>query len=80
MAQHNELGKKGEEEACLYLTTRGYRLLARNYRFGHWETDIIADYFGELVFVEVKTRRNEDYIPAITAIGIKKQDNLIKAA
>ena len=57
MADHNELGREGEDEALLYLTQKGYTLLARNWRSGHLEIDIVAEWFGEIVFVEVKPRR-----------------------
>ena len=35
MAEHNELEREGEDEAQLYLTQKGYTLLARNLRIGH---------------------------------------------
>ena len=65
MAQHNELGRLGEQQACRYLAEKGYSLLARNWRLGHLEIDIIADYFGEVVFVEVKTRSSEAIAEAV---------------
>lgn len=80
MAEHNLLGQAGEEAACLYLAERSYRLLARNWRSGRLEIDIVADYFGELVFVEVKTRRNEDYLPAAAAVDHEKREHLLRAA
>lgn len=80
MAQHNLLGKKGEEAACRYLANNDYRLLSRNWQAGHLELDIVADYFGELVFVEVKTRTNEDFATAESAVTLDKMDNLINAA
>ena len=80
MAQHNDRGKEGEQEACLFLTLRGYHLLARNWRSSHHEIDIIADYYGEIVFVEVKTRRNEDFLPATAAVDQEKRENVRAAA
>ena len=80
MAQHNLLGKIGEEAACRYLAKNDYRLLSRNWQAGHWEIDIVADDFGELVFVEVKTRTNEDFASAESAVTLDKMDNLIAAA
>ena len=80
MALHNQLGRIGEEEACRYLTARRYHLLSRNWRVGHLEIDIVADYFGELVFVEVKTRRSEDFMPAAQAVDQEKRRNLLAAA
>ena len=61
MAEHNDLGKEGEDEAVRYLTEKGYCILHRNWRRGRNELDIIATKDGQLVFVEVKTRRNETY-------------------
>lgn len=58
MAQHNETGKTGEEQAARFLTDNGYEILARNYRHQHAEIDIIAKKGKLLVFVEVKTRTN----------------------
>ena len=47
-----------------YLLAKGYQVLARNWRFGHKEIDIIAADGRTIVFVEVKYRRllgNERY-------------------
>ena len=51
------LGRFGETFACHELEKRGYRVLARNVRMRSGEIDIVASQGGELVFVEVKTRR-----------------------
>ena len=61
MAAHNELGKEGEDEAVRYLERHDYRILHRNWRCGRKELDIVAQYQGELVIVEVKTRRNKEF-------------------
>jgi putative endonuclease len=60
MATHNELGAEGEKLAADYLKEKGYRLLAKNWRSGRHELDIVASNESEIVFVEVKTR-NSDY-------------------
>lgn len=80
MAQHNEFGRWGEEIACRHLATHDYRLLHRNWQCGHLEVDIIADHFGEIVFVEVKTRHDELYQDATDAIDLSKKQHLISAA
>ena len=80
MATHNLLGQIGEEEACRYLIRKGYTLLDRNWRYGHRELDIIAEWYGEIIFVEVKTRSNEDFLPAISAIDEEKLKHLRIAA
>lgn len=56
MAQHNDLGKKGEELAVEYLTENGYLIIEKNYRYKKAEVDIIAQKDTVLVIVEVKTR------------------------
>ncbi|MFA4817753.1 MAG: YraN family protein [Parcubacteria group bacterium] len=72
MTDHLEAGKIGEQVAANLLQSNGYQILEMNYknslgkRLG--EIDIIAEdkEAGELVFVEVKTRRlqgNEDTLP-----------------
>jgi putative endonuclease len=42
MAQHNELGKKGEQLAVDFLIENNYAIIERNYRFDKAEVDIIA--------------------------------------
>lgn len=61
MAAHNELGKKGEEEAVRYLIRKGYNVRHRNWHSGKKELDIVAIHKKTLVVIEVKTRRNELY-------------------
>ncbi|WP_440068290.1 YraN family protein [Tenacibaculum discolor] len=56
MAQHNELGKKGEQLAIDYLVENGYTIVEKNYRFQKAEVDIIAQKEETLAVVEVKTR------------------------
>ena len=80
MAQHNELGKLGEELACRYLIGKGYKILERNWRNKHKEIDIIAMDGKELVIVEVKTRRNDDFGEPFLSVTRQKQRLLISAA
>ena len=56
MAQHNELGKKGEQLAVYYLQENNYKIVERNYRFDKAEVDIIAKKKDILAIIEVKTR------------------------
>ncbi|MEA4812071.1 MAG: YraN family protein [Anaerolineaceae bacterium] len=54
---HNkDLGQKGEILAAGFLREKGYEILAKNFRSGHQEIDLIAEYNGTVHFVEVKTR------------------------
>ena len=56
MAEHNDLGRKGEELAIEYLEKKGYLIVEKNYRYKKAEVDIIARKEAVLVVIEVKTR------------------------
>lgn len=74
------IGQMGERIASKYLSAKGYRILERNFFSRYGEIDIIALDGKELVFVEVKTRRNEDYGYASQAVTPKKRYNLIRTS
>lgn len=80
MAEHNELGKLGEQLAGEYLTERGYSILHRNWRYGRYELDIIALKDGVLHFVEVKTRASNVYGFPEENVTPKKIRHLLLAA
>lgn len=61
MNSKKHIGNKGEEEAVHFLIANGYEILERNWRYKRAEVDIIAQNSEELVFVEVKTRKNADF-------------------
>lgn len=80
MAEHNELGKWGEELAAKHLTEKGYTIIARNWKDRHKDIDIIATDGEYLVFVEVKTRRNNVFMEPEQAVNRTKIKNLTLAA
>ena len=80
MAQHNLLGNKGEMLAARYLADKGLAILEYNWRSGHKEIDLIAKERDTLVFVEVKTRRNENYGDARETVTPQKMRNIVTAA
>lgn len=82
MAEHNDLGKWGEDEAALYYEDRGYEILERDWKVGKRDIDLIALTEGKdtLVFVEVKTRQNNDLQEPEEAVDVKKMRNLAIAA
>jgi putative endonuclease len=57
MAEHNDTGNWGENQAAEYLEKKGFSIRARNFRHEHAEIDIVAEKDKTLVFVEVKTRK-----------------------
>lgn len=80
MSRRSELGRMGEQYAAEYLITKGYAILARNWRVGHLEVDIIGMEGDEVVFVEVKTRQGGDVDAAVMAVDMDKQRNLVTAS
>lgn len=56
MSDHYNRGISGERLAVEYLTAKGFRILAQNYRYLKAEVDIIAQKDNCLIAVEVKTR------------------------
>lgn len=77
-----ETGRHGERVAARYLRRHGYRILARNYRAGHHEIDLIAKEraTGVFVFVEVKTRTEGGAGRPLEAVGRQKQRFIRQAA
>lgn len=74
------LGQWGEERAADYLCRQGLKILARNYRTPVGEIDIIARSKTELLFVEVKTRRGTGFGLPQEAVGLRKQQQIIRTA
>lgn len=74
------VGRRGEEEASRYLTRLGHRVLARNWRGGHLELDIVTLTGNELHFVEVKSRVAPVMAEPQRNVGREKQRRLVAAA
>lgn len=79
MAEHNELGKIGEELAVDFLIEKGYEILETNWVFQKAEVDIIAQKGNVLVVVEVKTRSSVDFGSPQDFVKPKKIKLLVKA-
>ena len=79
MAEHNELGKLGEELAVDFLIKNDYEILETNYVFQKAEIDIIALKGETLAIVEVKTRSSIDFGLPQDSVKPKKIQLLVKA-
>jgi putative endonuclease len=79
MAQHNELGNKGEKLAVDFLIKKGYIILDTNWRFQKAEVDIIAQKDEILAIVEVKTRSTTDFGNPQDFVNPKKIKLLVSA-
>lgn len=83
-------GRLGEALAATFLERNGYRLVAANFKVPvgrnrqgaqvTGEIDLIALDSKTLCFVEVKTRRSEDFAPVITAVDLRKQRQITRTA
>ena len=79
MADHNDLGKLGEELAVDFLQQSGYEILETNWVFQKAEIDIIAQKENVLAVVEVKTRSSIEFGLPQDFVKLKKIRLLVKA-
>ncbi|WP_405610704.1 YraN family protein [Polaribacter sp. Asnod1-A03] len=79
MAEHNELGKKGEQLAIDFLIKNDYIILEKNYRYLKAEVDIIALKKDLLAVVEVKTRSTDYFGNPQDFVNPKKIKLLLSA-
>ena len=77
--EHLQTGAWGEELAASYLRDKGYVILERDWHSSHRDIDIVARQGECIVFVEVKTRSNAEFIDPVQAVNYWKQRNLIHA-
>ena len=70
-------GKTGEDYAEEYLKKNGYKILKRNVHVGRGEIDIIARKENLIIFVEVKTRRSDEYVDILDSISEEQEEVLI---
>ena len=81
LADAKKLGAWGEKRCEKFLKSKGCKTIARNYSCAMGEIDlIVADPRGAIVFVEVKTRRNEDFAQAQSAVNYRKRKRMIRTA
>ncbi|MDR1528295.1 MAG: YraN family protein [Puniceicoccales bacterium] len=79
-ARNIDLGKLGEDLATNFLKRKGFKILKRNWAYGRGEIDLVAfdKCHGTLVFVEVKLRSADAFVPGYFAVNGKKKDILRK--
>ncbi len=75
-----ELGQIGEELACDHLRKNGYILVERGFRMCRGEIDVVARDGDTLVFVEVKTRADEEFGRPEEAVTPAKQRQIRRIA
>ncbi|MFI5380359.1 MAG: YraN family protein [Tepidisphaerales bacterium] len=73
------LGERGENIAAGYLRDKGFTIIVRNYRCPLGEIDIVAREGQTIVFVEVKTREEDEPRPE-DQVNSAKQHQLTRVA
>ena len=74
------IGQRGEELSVRYLRDQGFLIVARNWRAGRYEIDIIARKMGMIHLVEVKTRKAGSLISPEASITPAKASAMRRAA
>jgi putative endonuclease len=76
-----EIGDKAEQQAEKFLCQQGYRLRQRNFLCKHGEVDLLMQSpEGDIVFVEVRYRKDNDFGGAVQSITPSKQKKLRRTA
>lgn len=73
-------GKSGESRVADFLRSKGCTVIKRNYQSRFGEVDIIAESGDKILFVEVKTRKENSMISGIEAVDIKKRHRIMLTA
>ena len=74
------MGAWGETLAADYLRKKRYRIVACNYKTRFGEIDLIARSRTDIVFVEVKLRRSDQFVQAREYVGSQKQNRIRTSA
>ena len=74
------LGERGEQFAAKYLRRHGYRILVPRFKTRAGEIDIVCRHGEWLVFVEVKTRKSDDFGLPSEAVTKEKQKHMSRVA
>ena len=74
--KRRDTGILGEKLARDFLKKRGYRIREANYRCPRGEIDLIAEHKDYLVFVEVRTKRSQEFGSPEESITPAKKERL----
>ena len=74
------LGRVAEGLAAEFLERFGMRVLTRNWRRREGELDIVAQDWGTLVFVEVRSRTGEELGHPLEAVTARKRAQVVRSA
>ncbi len=77
---NKKTGDDGETAVVAFLIARQFEVLARNWRHGRDEIDIVARHEDLLVLVEVRTRAVGARVSGLQSIDAKKRASLRRSA
>lgn len=75
-----ELGRRGEHAAADLLRSRGYEVVGAGFLARRGELDLVCRRGDELVVVEVKTRRSDEFGTPLEGVDARKRQALKRAA
>lgn len=73
-------GAEGEKRVASFLRKKGFSIVKRNYTCRYGEVDIIAENRDYLLFVEVKTRKEDSLVSGVEAVDARKQRRITLTA
>ena len=79
-AARQACGAAGERVAARWLVSRGWRILARRFRSGRRDIDLVAERDGTVAFVEVKARHGDRFGDPVQAVDWRKQRQIVRSA
>ena len=79
-AARQRLGLDGERVAARWLRSRGWRILAHRFRWGHRDIDLVVERDRTVAFVEVKSRRGSRFADPVQAVDWRKQREVTRTA
>ena len=79
MSDAYAFGQMAEKKAALYFKKKGFRVLAKNYRYRKAEIDLIVQKNDQLVAVEVKARSSKSFGAPCSFVSSKKINLMIMA-
>ncbi len=76
----NKFGELGERIAARWLEQTGWQIVARRFRSGRRDIDLVAQQGDLIAFVEVKARSGDEFGDPVEAVNHRKQRELTKSA
>jgi putative endonuclease len=81
LADQKLLGKWGQKQSEKFLKKKGFKSLTKNFSCKTGEIDLImVDADGTIVFIEVKSRKDETFARAESAVNHSKRHKLSQTA